>query len=159
MERCVLWTDRANVWRLGCECRAQAMRKLVFRNIDVLHYTDPTCPAIILQPAEGMLMEDVQFENIRFNGEGQRRFIEISPAPTQWAKQQVPGVVRKVVFKDIALAGVSGDTLGLIEVAGCDTNHTVEGVTFENVVRFGRRTTKDSQSVQIGGNTKDIVFK
>ena len=35
VERCVLWTDRANVWRLGCECRAQAMRRLVFRNIDV----------------------------------------------------------------------------------------------------------------------------
>lgn len=159
VERCVLWTDRANVWRLGCECRAQAMRRLVFRNINVVHYTDPTCPAIILQPAEDMLMEDVQFENVRINGEGQRRFIEISPAPTQWAKQQIPGSVRKILFKDIVLAGVSGDTLGLIEVAGCDKKHTVEGVTFENVVCFGRRINKDSPNVQIGMNAKDIVFK
>jgi len=29
---------------------------------------------------------------------------------------------------------------------------------FENVVRFGERLTKDSPSVQIGGNTKGIVF-
>ena len=104
-------------------------------------------------------MEDVQFENVRINGEGQRRFIEISPAPTQWAKQQIPGSVRKILFKDIVLAGVSGDTLGLIEVAGCDKKHTVEGVTFENVVCFGRRINKDSPNVQIGMNAKDIVFK
>jgi hypothetical protein len=159
VKRCVLWTDRANVFRLGCECRAQVMRKLVFRDIDVLHYTDPTCPVIILQPAEGMLMEDVRFENIRINGEGQRKFIEISPAPTQWAKQQVPGAVRNVLFKDLVLDGVGGDNLGLIEVAGFDASHTVEGVTFENVMRFGRRVAQDSPSVRIGANTKDIVFK
>ncbi len=159
VERCVLWTDRANVFRLGCECRAQLMRRLVFRDIDVLHYTDPTCPAIILQPAEGMLMEDVRFENIRIHGEGQRRFIEIFPAPTQWAKQQIPGAVRNVLFKDIVLNGVSGDNLGLIDIAGCDANHTVEEVTFEDVARFGRRVTRDSPNVRIGGNTKGIVFK
>ena len=103
-------------------------------------------------------MEDVQFENIRFNGEGQHLFIEIKPVPTPWAKRQAPGLVRNVIFKDIVLAGVGGEALGLIGVAGGDTNHTAEGVTFENVVRFGDHVTKDSPSVLIGGHTKDIVF-
>jgi len=135
------------------------MRRLVFRDIDVVHYTDPAPPAISLQPAEDMLMEDVRFENIRFNGEGQQLFIEIKPVPTLWAKQQTPGMVRNVIFKDMVLTGVGGDARGVIGVAGADTNHTVEGVTFENVVRFGNRITKDSPNILIGGNTKDIVFK
>jgi len=157
VERCVLWTDRAHVWRLGCECRASTMRGLVFKDIDVIHYTDPTCPAITVQPAEGMLMEDVRFENIRFNGEGQRRFIEITTHPTQWAKQQTPGMVRNVVFKEIVLDGVAGH--GLIEVAGSDPDHTVEDITFENVVRYGRRLALDAPHIAIGGNTKEVVFK
>ena len=133
------------------------MRKLVFKDIDVLHYSSPRCPAISLQPAEGCLMEDVRFDNIRINGEGQRRFIEITTEPTIWAKSKTPGNVRNVVFKDIVLSGATG--YGLIEVAGSDPNHTVEGVTFENVVRYGRSLTLDSPHTKIGGNTKEVIFK
>ncbi len=60
-------------------------------------------------------------------------------------------------FKDIVLEGDAGP--GWVEVAGCDPDHTVEGVTFENVVRYGRRLTPDAPHVAIGGNTKRIVFK
>jgi len=157
VEGCVLWSDRAHIWRLGCESRASTMRRLVFQNIDVIHYTDPNPPVISVQPAEGMLMEDVRFENIRINGESQPRFIEVMTKPTKWAKQQTPGMVRKVLFKDIVLEGDAGP--GWVEVAGCDPDHTVEGVTFENVVRYGRRLTPDAPHVAIGGNTKRIVFK
>jgi len=154
VERCVLWTDRAHIWRLGCECRASTMRGLVFKDIDVIHYTDPTCPAITVQPAEGMLMEDVRFENIRFNGEGQQRFIQIITHPTQWAKEQTPGMVRNVVFKDIVLDGVAGH--GWLEIAGSDPHHTVEDITFENVMRYGQRL--DAPDI-IGGHTREVVFK
>jgi hypothetical protein len=157
VERCVLWTDRAHIWRLGCESRASIMRRLVFRNIDVIHYTDPRCWVISVQPAEGMLMEDVRFENIRINGEGQPNFIEVMTKPTIWAKQQTPGMVRNVLFKDVVLYGHAGH--GRVEVAGCDPDHTVEGVTFENVVRYGQRLVPDAPHVKIGGNTKRIVFK
>jgi len=156
VERCVLWTDRAHVWRLGCENRAAAMRRLAFRDIDVVHYRDNLW-AITVQPAEGMLMEDVRFENIRFNGEGQPMFIEITTAPTIWAKQQTPGMVRNVAFKDITLRGLAGNAL--IQVAGSDSNHTVEGVTFESVVRYGQRLTSDSPQLAIGQYTKDVIVK
>lgn len=157
VEHCVLWTDRAHIWRLGCECRASTMRRLVFRNIDVLHYTDPNCPVISVQPAEGLLLEDVRFENIRINGEGQPKFIEIKTKPTRWAKQQTPGSVRNVVFKDIVLSGGEGN--GAIQVAGSDPSHTVEDIAFEQVVRQGLHLTPEAPHVIIGGHTKNVVFK
>jgi hypothetical protein len=157
VERCVLWTDRAHIWRLGCESQASTMRRLVFRNIDVLHYTDPTCPVISVQPAEGMLMEDVRFENIRINGEGQPRFIEVMTKPTKWAKQQTPGMVRNVLFKDIVLEGEAGN--GLVEVSGSDHAHTAEGIVFENVVRYGQRLTSDAPHITIGEYTKNAEFR
>jgi len=156
VERCVLWTDRAHVWRLGCECRAAAMRRLVFRDIDVLHYNS-VLPAITVQPSEGMLMEDVRFENIRFNGEGQPKFIEIDTGFLHYAIKKTPGIVRNVVFKDIVLRGVAGNAL--IEVKGSDSNHTVEGVTFENVTRYGKRLDSDSPQMTIGPYTKGIISK
>jgi hypothetical protein len=157
VERCVLWTDRAHIWRLGCESRAAAMRRLVFRDIDVLHYSDPREPAISVEPGEGMLMEDVLFENIRFNGEGQRRFIVLKTAPTFWAKSKTPGNVRNVVFRDIKLTGQPGPAL--IEIGGCDPKHTVEGVTFQNVTRYGQPLTSNSTNVVIQHHTRNIVFK
>ncbi len=157
VERCVLWTDRAHIWRLGCESRASTMRRLVFRNIDVLHYTDPNAWVISVQPAEGMLMEDVRFENIRINGEGQPNFIEVMTRPTKWAKQQTPGMVRNVLFKDIVLEGDAGN--GLVEVSGSDHANTAEGVVFENVVRYGRRLTSDAPHITIGEHTKNVVFR
>jgi polygalacturonase len=105
VENCVLWVDRAHVCRLGCECRAEVMHRFVFQDIDIIHYSD-LCPAICLQPAEDMLMEDVHFKNIRINGEGQPRFIEVYPKPTQWATKMTPGMVRNITFKDISISGI-----------------------------------------------------
>ncbi len=132
------------------------MRGLVFRDIDVLHYNFNLW-AITVQPSEGMLMEDVRFENIRFNGEGQPLFVEIDTGFLHYAIKKTPGIVRNVVFKDIALRGVAGNAL--IQVKGSDGNHTVEGVTFENVTRYGKRLTSDSPQMTIGPYTKDIIAK
>lgn len=158
VRNCVLWTDRAHIWRLGCESWAAGMRNLLFQNIDVLHWDGAWMATV--QPAEGMLMEDVRFENIRVNGEGQTHFIEICPDPTQWAvRRNTPGMARNVHFKNVVVSGEAGDSLGLVKVHGSDAEHTVEGVTFENVIRYGRRLTNDCPDITINEYTKDIVFK
>ncbi len=156
--RCVLWTDRAHIWRLGCESWAEAMRNLSFTDIDVLHWDGPWLATV--QPAEEMLMENVRFENIRVNGEGQRQLIEIYPAPTRWVRRKkTPGMVRNVVFKDLVVTGHRQGPLGLIRVWGCDAEHAVEGVTFDHLLRYGQRLSEDSPEVQVNEHTKDIVFK
>jgi len=156
--RCVLWTDRAHIWRLGCESWAESMRNLSFRDIDVLHYDGPWLA--IIQPAEDMLMENVEFRNIRVNGEGHPQLIEVFPAPTRWFRRKnTPGMVRNVLFKDLVVTGDRRGPLGLIRVSGCDADHTVEGVTFDNVIRYGHRVTQDSPEVQVNEFTSNIVFR
>jgi len=161
VSRCVLWTDRAHVWRIGCECRAEAMRNLIFRNIDVIHFCNWAQDgpmAIILQPAEDMLLENVRFEDIRIHGEGQRLLLEIRPYPTPWAKKQTPGRVRGCIFKDIVVSGQSGKSVGRITVQGPDPQHTIEDVVFQNVVRYGKPVLRDSPEVDVLGATKGISF-
>ncbi|HUU22278.1 MAG TPA: glycosyl hydrolase family 28 protein, partial [Phycisphaerae bacterium] len=156
---CVLWTDRAQIWRLGCESWAAGMRNMTFTDIDVLHRDGPWL--LTVQPAEEMRMENVRFENIRVNGEGQDKLIEVFPAPTKWTRRRhTPGNVRNVLFKDILVTGPRPEGgQGLIKVHGLDAQHTVEGVTFQNVIRHGRRLTQDAPDVQINEFTKDITFK
>jgi hypothetical protein len=36
---------------------------------------------------------------------------------------------------------------------------SVEGVTFENVTRYGKRLTSDSSQMSIGQYTKDVIVK
>ncbi len=160
VSQCVLWTDRAHIWRLGCENWAEGMRRLTFRDIDVIHYVDPTNPAIIIQPAEGMVMEDVRFEDIRINGEGQEKLIEIHPAPTIWFRRwETPGNVRRVRFADLVVSGNAPADTGSIVVRGCDREHTVRDVSFNNVVRYGEQATATSPNILIGEQAHGIVFQ
>ena len=104
VRRTSLWNDRAHVWRIGAECRAEAFRNLTFKDIQVLHYMTsygsgsgsgnsgddlPTC--ISLQPDEDMPIENVLFEDIQINHEGQEWVIEVVPKATPWAKKTDTG--------------------------------------------------------------------
>jgi len=171
VRRCVLWTDRANVWRIGCECRAEAMRNLIFQDIDVIHfssaYGSAYPAAITLQPAEDMLLEKVRFEDVRLHADEQPRderkrskfLIEVRPQFTQWAKTKTPGRIRNCVFKNISVQGDEAFKWGRIQVSGPDPQHSVKDVTFENVVRFGQPVTKDSPEVEVSGSAKGIEFR
>jgi hypothetical protein len=184
VQRTSLWADKAHVWRIGCECRADSMRNMLFRDIDILHYCEnwvipgelpdsiqdqpvwedipeymkdlPTC--ISLQPGEDMLMENIRFENIRINHEGQKFFLEIFPKVTPWAKKKVPGWIRNCSFKDVNLIGAGTDLLGGIRICGLDETHCVENITFDNVIRHGKLLQPDSAEQQIVGHVSDIFY-
>jgi len=172
VRRTVLWNDRAHVWRIGAECRAEAFRNLTFKDIQVLHYMTsygsgsgsgnsgddlPTC--ISLQPDEDMPIENVLFEDIQINHEGQEWVIEVVPKVTPWAKKPTPGMIRNCVFRNVFVTGDLLGSCGRIRVHGPDAEHPVENVLFENVVRHGRIARYDSPEVEISGHTKDILFR
>ena len=165
VRRTSLWNDRAHVWRIGAECRAEAMRNLVFKDIQVLHYVTnywngddlPTC--ISLQPAEDMLLENLLFEDIGINHEGQEWLIEIMPKVTRWAKKPTPGAIRNVTFKNIRVTGDLLGNYGKIRIHGPDPEHSVENVLFENVVRHDKVARRDSPAVEVSGHAKDVSFR
>lgn len=155
--RTSLWTDRANIWRIGSGFQglgvpSPSMRNMLFTDIDVLHY-DPTWnPAIRIMPNKEQALENVRFENIRINHEGQSALVEIQP----WPNTNAP--VRNVYFKDIFVSGNFPRTYGNVIVKGPDPASSVTDVTFDNFIRHGQLTLASSPAVSVGSHTSNIVF-
>lgn len=153
VENSTLWCDRARIFLLGHESRAEFMRGITLRNVDIIHFT---MTPFLFEPGEDMRLQDVTVEDVRIHGEGQRELIRLRPVVNQYMHKQVPGFVQDVRFRNITLEGGPGEYL--VQIEGADPEHNVHDVTFENVSILGEKLTQTSGRVQIGGNTKDIRF-
>jgi len=153
VENCTLWCDRARIFLLGHESRAEYMRQVTLRNLDIIHFS---MTPFLLEPGEDMHLEDIVIEDIRIHGEGQREFIRLRPVVNQYMRKKVPGFIRNVRFRNVTLEGKPGEYL--VQIEGADTEHDVRNVDFENVSILGKRLTEDSNRVRAGEHTKDIRF-
>lgn len=163
VENCILWTDRAHIWRVGCESQAEAMRHFVFKNIDVLHFPDLWTPdevpfCISLEPAEDMAQENILFEDIRIRTAGQQGLIDARPKVTQWARRAAPGRIQNVIFRNLTFSGPAGTAPGRIRVSGPGPSQGVCNVRFENVTRNGELVTAQSPGVELLGFIEGISF-
>ncbi len=154
VEDCILWCDRARIMLLGHESRAKFMRRIVVRNVDIIHFV---MTPFLLEPGEEMVLEDVRFENVRLHGEGQNDFITLRPVVNQYMKNRVPGHIRNVRFENVSVTGRPGPCR--IRVQGADDAYQVRGVVFKNVSRGGEAVTAGSAGVQVGDFTRDVRFE
>ena len=154
VENCILWCDRARIFLLGHESRAEYMRDITLRNLDIIHFT---MTPFLFEPGEDMRLENITIEDIRIHGEGQRQFIRLRPVVNQYMRKQVPGFISNIRFRNITLDGQAGDYL--VQLEGADAEHNVSGVTFENVSIAGSKLTKESKPVRIGKHTRNIQFR
>jgi hypothetical protein len=74
----------------------------------------------------------------------------------QYMRKQVPGHVRGVHFKNVAVEGAPGEYL--IQLIGADEEHGVQGVTFDNVSLLGDRLTAGSPNMKSDGRVQDVRF-
>ena len=154
VENSTLWCDRARIFLLGHESRAEFMRNITIRNLDIIHFT---MTPFLLEPGEDMRLEDITIEDIRMHGEGQREFIRLRPVVNQYMRKKVPGFIRNVRFKNITLDGQPGDYL--VQIQGADAEHNVRDITFENISIAGAKLEKQSKRVRIGKNTENLKFE
>jgi hypothetical protein len=154
VENSTLWCDRARIFLLGHESRAEYMRNVKIRNLDIIHFT---MTPFLLEPGEDMRLEDITIEDIRMHGEGQREFIRLRPVVNQYMRKKVPGFIRNVQFKNITLEGQPGDYL--VQIQGADAEHNVRDIIFENVSIAGEKLDKDLKRVRIGKYTENLKFK
>lgn len=153
VQNCVLWCDRARIFLLGHESRAEFMRNITVRDCDIIHYG---FTPFLVEPGEEMTIEDVLFEDMRVNcerpSEGPQRgpfaLIRLNPTINQYMKDKTPGRIRRLHFKDITVSG-DGAESAQIYVGGYDEQHMVENVTFENVTRNGEPVKEDSPRISI----------
>ena len=185
---CTFWTDQANIFRIGYECEAAAMRDITARNIDVIHFVanrpiDEFWVNTVwyIQPCNDLPMSRLRFEDFRINAAGLNntlvkilpmRVRGFFPAPPDAPGNQPPRdvsmdgpgqnepgrCVKDCYFKNIRLDGKAGGRPGVIFVSGVDAKHYVEGVTFEDFYRFGKPVRADSPDVQIGPHASKVKF-
>ncbi len=153
VENCIFWCDRARIFLLGHESRAEYMRDITFRNLDIIHFT---MTPFLLEPGEDMKLQNITIEDIRIHGEGQGQFIRLRPVVNQYMPKQVPGFISNIRFRNITLDGKPGDYL--VQLQGADVEHNVSDVIFENVSILGSKLTKESKPVRIADHTQNIQF-
>jgi len=154
IENSVLWCDRARIFLLGHESRAAFMRQINIRNLDVIHFT-MTC--FLFEPGEDMHLEQVNVQDIRINGEGQREFIRLKPTINQYMHKQTPGYISDVAFKNIAISGKAGEYL--VQLQGANAEHNVQNVRFDNVMILGQPLTRESKQLQVGNEVQNLKFE
>lgn len=119
------------------------------------------------------VVSDITFQNIRI--EEARRLISVWIGKTRWTKTEERGNVRNVIFKDIEAISAPIDTtlIGFqdgvdwkpyiirdhasIELTGYDQNHTIEGVSFDNVILDGKNISHDN--IISNEFVKEVQFK
>ena len=162
VENCLLWADRARVFLLGHESRAQYMRHIVLRNLDILHFN---MTPFLFEPGEEMSIEHVSVENVTAyadypNQPGAQSFdlICLRPTVNQYMKTEVPGKIHDLQFKNVSLTGEEREGKYPIWIVGADPEHQVTDVTFDNITWFSHLLDENSPQVRIESNTKDIRF-
>ncbi|MBQ4195265.1 MAG: hypothetical protein II622_04055 [Thermoguttaceae bacterium] len=183
VENCVFWCDRARIVLMGHESRAPYMRRVVFKNIDVIHSQTRN---FLLEPGELMRMEDVTFDGIRFETGKENalspealekmknidtsalRFdIDVAnkdnwlfvgrPTVNQYMKTQEPGYIKNVTIRNITVTGPAS-YCGIL-FSGADEEYTTEGLTIENFSLFGEKQTQDSPLIHIGDFISGVEVK
>jgi hypothetical protein len=153
VENCTLWCDRARIFLLGHESRAAFMRNITLRNLEIIHYT---MTPFLLEPGEEMRLENVRIENVRIHGEGQRELAGLKPVVNQYMQNKVPGHVRGVHFKNVAVSGAPGAYL--IQLEGTDAQHQVRDVSFEKVKVLGQELKAGSPNPKVGPQVEGVRF-
>ena len=101
-----------------------------------------------------MRLEDIVFEDIRMNGEGQDELIRLKPEINQYMETKVPGYINNITFKNIEVTGKAGPYK--IQLMGADESHSVRNVRIENMKVLGREVDKNYDYFEIGNYVYDF---
>lgn len=162
VEDCILWADRARVFLLGHESRAQYMRHIILRDLEIIHFN---MTPFLFEPGEEMSIEDVIVENVTAyadhpaqGGDRAFEFIRLRPTVNQYMKNEVPGRISNIRFSNISIIGEERSGKYGIWVTGAGPQHTVSDVQFENITWHGQPLGNDSPLVRIEAHTQGIRF-
>jgi hypothetical protein len=153
IENCIFWCDRARIFLLGHESRAEFMRDVTIRDLDIIHFT---MTAFLFEPGEEMRLENIHVEDIRIEGEGQDSLIRLKPVVNQYMHTKVPGHIRNVMFDKVDVTGQPGKYR--IEFGGADEEHRLSEVKLRNVRIGSQAVTPSSANLEIGPHVERIEY-
>ena len=174
IDNCILWTDSANIFRLGYECDAPYFKNLVCKNLYIPSFSSVSKlkeywvrAIFLLQPGNGMPLLDMHFENIDIRADGRDFHLIVAEsrivscgAVRELDHAGEHGAIKNITFKNINVSGKKrGNWKGTIYINGQTPEASVENLKIENVKYFGEKITEKSPCVIIGKNTKNVSVK
>ncbi len=133
-EKCALWCDMAHPIEVGVELRADYIKNVVFRDIDIIH---SMCGYSVLGIHHGdrARVSNITFEDIRIEDAPSCQLFDIRISDSVWNKDNAKGPVSNILFKDIQYIGKQGcdRLLSNSRIEGYSEEAFVDGVTIENV--------------------------
>ena len=159
-ENCTLWCDMARPIEVGVELRAECVKNVVFRNIDVIH---SMCgyPILGIHHGDRAKVSDIVFEDIRIEDAPSAQLFDIRITDSVWNKDLRKGTISNIVFRNVSYMG-NTDCQKLLtnsRIEGFSEEAYVEDVTIENITVCGKSALYDLNSgVDIYNYVKNVKF-
>ncbi len=162
-ERCVAWNDWGYALGITYETRADISR-ITYRDCDVVFARNW---AIGVHVVDSGTISDVRFERIgveypRTSIEPHmgRQLVKMDVTSDVWGKDDRRGHVRGVVLRDVAVLSAPNQDVPRIVLSGCDAEHGLEDIRFENV-RIGEQPLASPDDPRIRRNefVRDLVVQ
>lgn len=135
VEKCTIWNDKVRCLGICCETRND-ITNVVFRDCDIIRsYADWTkeLGSLCVIVCDKAVIRNVLFEDIRIEHEVHYA-TTLMIVKDFWSKDDEPGQIREIVFRNITV-----DSPVKSYIAGYDSTHMVEEVTYENLVVMGSK--------------------
>lgn len=136
VEKCTIWGDWGRGIEIGAETSADAIKNVVFRDCDIVHFALTACD---IQPCGDAPITNILFEDIRV-GEPidpliYPRLIEIFISNMLWMNGEKLGYVKGVTFRNISYNGL---VICPCRFIGESKEHDINDIYLENITLNGR---------------------
>ena len=175
--RCVIWCDWGRAIEIGAETCAPEIAGITFSDCDIVRTTHI---AMDIQHGDRAAVRDIRFERIRveidernpppqmqqnrdekYSADAQDGYcptlLEIVIRKNSYSQDEDRGTVRDIVFQDITVLSRRQPPSSF---RGFDAEHTIEGVTIQNL-RFNDRPVRDAADagLTIGPHVRGVQFQ
>ncbi len=133
----VLWKMGANAIEIGFETRADTMKNISFRNIDIIHCEGVGYSTFSIHNGDRAFIKNVLYDDIRVEDLREGWLIDFRILEYVYSKDKTRGYVENVRFRNI---NVESGFYPFSQIIGFDEKHTIKGVVLENFRIHGRQT-------------------
>jgi polygalacturonase len=150
----VFWNaEWGNGLEIGFETRADSIKDIVFRNIDLIHVEGGE-GTFTIHNGDRALVENVLYEDIRVE-DSRGLLVDFKILESVYSKDKERGHIKNITFRNI---DVTGEFFPPSLMLGFDINHRIEGVNFVDFRIWGTPVKAVSELKADLKFTENIVF-
>jgi hypothetical protein len=155
VENSVLWNGVwGNALEIGFETRADTIKNVTFRNIDIIHAEGPE-GTFTVHNGDRAVVKNILYEDIRVE-DSRGWLIDFRILQSVYSKDQRRGKIENVHFKDIF---VEGEHYPASQILGFNQEFSIRNVVLENFNIHGERINSIYNGMISFINVEGLVFK